>query len=196
MDPNIPIQIQNPLPPVPQKHHYFVIVLVLICVLLLMSGYLVFQNVREEQKEVVVVSESVTVPQDDISTWKTYRNEEYGFEFKYPSDWEIINNGLIKPNGREEESEKIYFFPDFNNDNLEIEAWFVQLNGYSDSHSLVEIDGVRAIRSKESHDISGIVTYILLKTIPNRAVLNFQIRGSSPEGLKIYDQILSTFKFI
>ena len=23
----------------------------------------------------------------NISTWKTYRNEEYGFEFKYPDDW-------------------------------------------------------------------------------------------------------------
>lgn len=23
----------------------------------------------------------------DISNWKTYRNEKYGFEFRYPSDW-------------------------------------------------------------------------------------------------------------
>jgi hypothetical protein len=28
-------------------------------------------------------------PQVDMSDWKTYRNDKYGFEFKYPSDWNI-----------------------------------------------------------------------------------------------------------
>ena len=27
--------------------------------------------------------------EDDISDWKTYKNEKYGFEFQYPKDWRI-----------------------------------------------------------------------------------------------------------
>jgi hypothetical protein len=30
----------------------------------------------------------------DISDWKTYRNEEYGFEVKYPKDWYYITNKM------------------------------------------------------------------------------------------------------
>ena len=32
---------------------------------------------------------AITTEEIDISDWKTYRNEEYGFEFKYPGDWNL-----------------------------------------------------------------------------------------------------------
>ncbi|MEK7621904.1 MAG: PsbP-related protein [Patescibacteria group bacterium] len=32
---------------------------------------------------------SPTAVTTDSANWKTYRNEEYGFEFKYPADFEI-----------------------------------------------------------------------------------------------------------
>ncbi|MFC1751548.1 hypothetical protein ACFLY5_00175 [Patescibacteria group bacterium] len=35
-------------------------------------------------------------PEVDISDWQTYRNEEYGFEFEYPGEWNLDSkNGLI-----------------------------------------------------------------------------------------------------
>ncbi|MDP2932970.1 MAG: hypothetical protein Q8N81_02460 [bacterium] len=33
--------------------------------------------------------------QTDTSTWKTYRNEQYGFEFKYPQDWSLADSLVL-----------------------------------------------------------------------------------------------------
>ena len=43
------------------------------------------KTISQEKKK----QEAIIVNGIDISNWKTYRNEEYGYMIKYPSDWEM-----------------------------------------------------------------------------------------------------------
>jgi hypothetical protein len=55
------------------------------------SAYLL-QGTGRQQKELTPVSPtpaSPQVPEIDTSDWKVYRNEEHGFEFKYPKDFTL-----------------------------------------------------------------------------------------------------------
>lgn len=63
-----------------------VIVMSLASVALVVSGCLkkpVTPPVNQNQN----INTATTTSEIDMSDWKTYRNDEYGFEFKYPKDW-------------------------------------------------------------------------------------------------------------
>ncbi len=65
----------------------------IIVAVLLVSGYFVFSKkatapiVNEQQNSLVT-----TTTNEDISNWKTYRNDKYSFEFKYPTSATIKDN--------------------------------------------------------------------------------------------------------
>ncbi|MEQ1499818.1 MAG: PsbP-related protein [Parcubacteria group bacterium] len=82
-----PQQIQPPLSPQPQlqNNHKFIWVLVSVFVLLLISAVCVWYFQIREQKQMVSEVENEVV--DVTAGWKTYRNEEYGFELSFNDDW-------------------------------------------------------------------------------------------------------------
>ena len=84
-------------------HHWWVIIFVLLLVFIipaLILNLLVLKNQATPTPSANSESDQVSPPtpvltSDSTANWKTYSNEEFGFEFKYPSRWVLTENKNI-----------------------------------------------------------------------------------------------------
>ena len=61
------------------KQGFSAIAFLIILAVLVIGGYAIWKKQPP--------TPAPSTPSVDTTNWKTYRNEEYGFEFKYPNDW-------------------------------------------------------------------------------------------------------------
>jgi len=66
-------------------------IIIIVLVALMAGGIIFWQYFGLEKKEIKAPEEKII---DETADWQTYRNEEYGFEIKYPKDWKVANNVL------------------------------------------------------------------------------------------------------
>ncbi|GEM_PF-4082325 len=151
----------------------------------------------------------------DISGWKTYRNEKYGFEFKHPSDWNI-QEGKGESIGAQFELMLANSRPMGNcnpaDAGIELTIWNREL-GTNDFRSFL-VEGYRESATKTKIGmISSYVVNILGGSefpcsspptyfIELDATRYIKLETGSYEAVnklgenKIISQILSTFKFV
>jgi hypothetical protein len=86
---NVPITSTEKPTPILKRNIKYAFLLVLTFLLIATGAFGIWYFSNPASNEETDMSVSL-IKQNQFSDWKTYRNEEYGFEFKYPKEW--INN--------------------------------------------------------------------------------------------------------
>ena len=132
---------------------------------------------------------ATTTEEIDISDWKTYRNEEYGFEFRYPGDWirkeglgiqsDIIFLGGIQAPIKDHFDTGVWIFKLSNYNFLACEESFFQYPACITE--TIDEDYSKTITLKYGNSILRINTYYG--------------KFDSPDLKGVFEKILSTFLF-
>ena len=147
--------------------------------------------------------------------WKTYTNKEYGFEIKYPGNWHLgekdsgslfsFHVGNVKKYSEEISDESLanesYFGinirKDDNPNKQDVEDWYNNnLKGNTSneprSKIITTIEGFPAIKI----EVIEIKYFAHIFIARGANILEIIYPVSQPKFTNIYEQILSTFKFI
>jgi hypothetical protein len=182
------------------------ILLLIICPLvIIIAGVLIWQYLwlpKEEAKNQTNLTQNNI--QDETENWKTYLNVQYGIEFKYPSDWEVgqpptlSENIAIGPKSMIEEMNEIEW---------ETEGGYIPIKPDIKSDEAFKIVGERLITisnlSATEYDI------LVLQDLPglqkDQKIIEIVVQNAADfyvidlvknQYLAIFEQMLSTFKFI
>lgn len=126
-----------------------IIILIVACVLVLAGGgWYAYQKAKISAGSGSALGGKIQAPAqnqqavDETSNWKTYKNDQLGFEFKYPSNWQYEEESqegilpaykaLIAINFTDSSSSEIQIYLkvlDAKNYNIDSDIYMAQLNG-------------------------------------------------------------------
>ena len=157
------------------------ILIIILAVLIGVFGYLYLSGKYKPTGPLKKVS-------DETAGWKTYTNEKYGFEIKYPPNYNVSNlrDGIV---GKSLESK--YSFIDFSD----------LQKPYGPVNKSIIINGIEGMESKILGNMDGGIDYGVSfksqKTQNGYLGVGFLTNAKGYESkIEEFKEILSTFKFI
>lgn len=143
-----------------------------------------------------------TIIMDETKDWKTYKNEEYGFEIKYPQDWKIQSRektfSFYNPvEWSEKYNQAIYpvnisFYS--NPDRITGQEWYEKKVSDGIFTKIIEnimVGGVAALKISES---GGMDNNFAVYVGNNTSIFSISTRQDS-KYIDIFEKIIYTFKF-
>lgn len=186
MEPQVPNRPDNHIDYFAPKVLWTILVILLLVVVLGIIAYAyimkdIERNLYQARTAPTQRSEQSAIPAD----WKTYRNEEYGFEFKYPSDWKMEPEPGTK--------RKVWMFMFDKKVIARIDIDNIPLPTYWVSMPEEKINGYNFTIKKSPSTLSGEKVESFYGYQTNVGNLFLTYHDSSQTRAR---QILSTFKFI
>lgn len=187
----------NPILLKPPRKNGFLITLAFLLILTGIFGVWYFSNPLPEEDE---TNGSTMLTTNKFAGWKTYRNEEYGFEFKYPAKFKIASekfqDNLVELDFIDQQLGQMYIkvvSKELKKNEIE------DIYGFIDQSKIQEVNiGGRVAYKFHYGEISCGGTQI---RIVNSSKNHFKIQFNDCDGQNLFVSdyeynILSTFKFI
>ncbi|OGM19005.1 hypothetical protein A2686_03765 [Candidatus Woesebacteria bacterium RIFCSPHIGHO2_01_FULL_38_10] len=201
------------------KHFPLSLTVFLLIIIFTTSFLIAYQNKKNSTPVQPTATPTPTTTSANMSGWKTYRNEEYEFSFNYPAEWVVGEEArtdllllvYIRPNKKElaetphglirvliSDSESIEdHFKSQYCDGVDIESWCV-IEKISD-----KVIGNNQAKRIVQSSVGTLVERIAFKGDLNIIEFNifpedksFEEFYTQEQKIEIFNQILSTFKFI
>lgn len=171
---------------------------------------IILDNDNEIQNQ--ILSTFKFTKKDETVDWKTYRNEKYGFQIKYPQDWFVedsksatITTTILAIMGTREKPDYMYSHGLFNSETDAFVAVHVSeerlnepIDRFGGAGTRKEMGVLNNAETMKEYDGDDIIRYVIKN---NKIILDFEITfPSNPEkkarAESMVENVLLTFEFI